>query len=65
MQAVSPSSNAVRVMCAAILGLVPCSLLSGCLIAGFSSGSGGFIWPGGLGLLLMLGLLLWMVLRHR
>ena len=58
-------SNVVRVVCAAVLGLLPCSLLSGCLIAGYSSGGGGFIWPGGLGLLVFLGLLLWLFLRQR
>ena len=58
-------SNVVRALCAAVLGLVPCSLLSGCLIAGFSSSGAGFVWPGGLGLIVFLALLLWLVLRHR
>ena len=57
--------NVVRVMCAAALGLLPCSMLSGCLIAGYSSSGAGFIWPGGLGLLFVLGLLLWLLLRQR
>ncbi len=59
------SRNAMRTLCAAVLGLLPCSLLSGCLMAGWSSGGGSFIWPGGLGLLVMLGLLLWLLLRQR
>ena len=57
--------NSMRVVCAAVLALVPCSLLSGCLIAGWSSGGGSFIWPGGLGLIVVLGLLLWLLLRQR
>ena len=58
-------SNVVRVVCAALLGLFPCSLLSGCLIAGYSSSGAGFVWPGGLGLIVFLGLLLWLFLRQR
>ena len=60
-----PHSNVMRAVCAAALGLLPCSMLSGCLIAGYSSSGAGFIWPGGLGLLVMLAFLLWLVLRHR
>jgi hypothetical protein len=38
--------------------------LSGCLVAGYSSRGGGFIWPGGLGLLL-LALLIFFLMRRR
>lgn len=31
---------------------------SGCIVAGYSSNSGWFIWPGGLGLLLIIFLVL-------
>jgi hypothetical protein len=57
--------NAVRAVCVAVMALVPCCLMSGCLIAGYSSAGGGFIWPGGLGLIVVLGLLLWLLLRQR
>lgn len=57
--------EALRVVCVAVAGFAACSMLSGCLIAGFSSSGAGFVWPGGLGLLVMLGLLLWLFLRQR
>ena len=57
--------NVLRVVCAAVAGLLPCSMLSGCLIAGYTSSGAGFVWPGGLGLIVVLGLLLWLVLRQR
>ena len=57
--------KALRAVCVAIAGLAACSMLSGCLIAGFSSSGAGFVWPGGLGLLVVLGLLLWLFLRQR
>ncbi len=57
--------KALRIVCAAIAGFGACSMLSGCLIMGYSSSGAGFIWPGGLGLLVLLGLLLWLVVRHR
>jgi hypothetical protein len=57
--------NMLRIVCAAVAGFGVCSMLSGCLIAGYSSSGAGFIWPGGLGLLVVLGLLLWLVLRQR
>ena len=48
-----------------LAGFAACSMLSGCLIAGFSSSGAGFVWPGGLGLLVLLGLLLWLFSRQR
>lgn len=41
-----------------------CSTLSGCLVGGYSSGGGGFLWPGGLGGILLL-VLLFLFLRGR
>ncbi len=38
--------------------------LTGCVAVGYSSGGGWFVWPGGLGLILLL-LLLFFVLRGR
>ena len=57
--------NALRVLCAAVLTLIACSGLSGCLIAGYSSSGGAFIWPGGLGLAFLLLAVLWFLLRRR
>jgi hypothetical protein len=38
--------------------------LSGCLVAGVSSGGGGFVWPGGLALLVVI-LLIGFAMRRR
>ena len=46
-----------------LTGLAACSLMSGCLVLGYSSGGGFFIWPGALGLLVIL--VLWLVFRGR
>lgn len=52
--------------CAAILlaALIGAGALSGCLVAGYSTRGGAFVWPGGLGLLLVI-LLLFFLLRGR
>jgi hypothetical protein len=39
----------------ALSWMVPC--LSGCLVVGYSSRGGAFIWPGGLGFLVLLAIL--------
>lgn len=46
-----------------IIGAV-CLPLTGCIAFGYSSSGGWFIWPGGLGLLLLIAIVL-MVLRRR
>lgn len=45
-------------------GLLAVGALTGCMAVGYSSGGGWFVWPGGLGLVLLL-LLLYFVLRGR
>ena len=45
-------------------GFVMPLTLSGCLVAGYSSRGGGFIWPGGFGLVILV-LLLIFFLRGR
>lgn len=47
-----------------LTGFAATTLLSGCVVAGYSSRSGFFVWPGGVGLLLLL-LVLWLLLRSR
>jgi hypothetical protein len=44
--------------------LAVASMLSGCVAVGYSRGGGWFIWPGGLGLLLVVVLIV-MLLRRR
>lgn len=48
----------------ALCSLWACSLLSGCIVAGVSSSGGGFIWPGGLGLVVIVLVVLWMMRRR-
>ena len=47
-----------------LLASFACASLSGCVAVDYSSGGGWFIWPGGLGLLLII-LLVALVLRQR
>lgn len=58
-------AQTVRILCTAIPGLLACSLLLGCMVAGYSSHGGTFLWPGGLGVVLILMVLLWFLLRRR
>jgi hypothetical protein len=44
--------------CVATLGL------SGCLVAGYSSGGGWFVWPGGLGLLVIVLVIVFLMRRR-
>lgn len=48
----------------AVTGLLAAMALSGCVVAGYSSGGGWFVWPGSFGLLFLL-LILYLVLRRR
>jgi TRAP-type C4-dicarboxylate transport system permease small subunit len=56
--------KSLRAACIMVLGLGGMSALSGCLVAGYSSSGGGFIWPGGFGLVFLL-LILFFILRRR
>lgn len=57
-------SRAARSTLLLLSGGAAASTLSGCVMIGYSSRSGFFVWPGGLGLLLLL-LVLWLLLRPR
>ncbi|HLI77462.1 MAG TPA: hypothetical protein VKV02_10995 [Acidobacteriaceae bacterium] len=57
-------SRRAAVSLQALVSLVFCGSLSGCVVVGASSRGGFFIWPGGIGLLLILALLFF-VLRRR
>ncbi len=48
----------------ALVAMVFCSGLTGCLVIGGSSRGGFFMWPGGFGLLLMLALLFFLNRRR-
>ncbi|MBB5346119.1 hypothetical protein HDF10_004129 [Edaphobacter lichenicola] len=47
-----------------VLALVSCSMMTGCLVMGTTSRGGFFIWPGSIGLLVLL-LILFLVMRRR
>jgi hypothetical protein len=49
-----------------LAAVVVCGLLSmtGCVMFGASSSGGFFIWPGGLGLLVMILLVVWLLRRR-
>lgn len=51
-------------MLVAVAGLGMTLGLSGCIVAGYRSGGGWFVWPGSFGLLFVL-LILFLVLRRR
>lgn len=57
-------SRSLRNLSLVLSGLAAANLLSGCVMVGYSSRGGFFVWPGGLGLLLLL-LLLWLLFRPR
>ncbi len=54
----------MRWMLVALGALMMPAMLSGCFVVGYSSASGGFIWPGGLGLVVML-LVIWFIFGRR
>lgn len=63
----SEATSTGSVICASVLLiLLSCGMLSltGCVIAGVSSGGGFFIWPGSLGLLVLI-LIAVFVMRRR
>ena len=53
----------LRTALAAAVLLVGCEGLSGCLVAGYSSGSGFWVWPGSIVITLAL-VLLWFLTRR-
>ena len=55
--------SAIRTGVLVALGLIFAEALSGCLVAGYSSSGGFFLWPGSIGLIVVL-LLLFLLLRR-
>ena len=56
------STLAARTLSALALGVATLGL-SGCLAVGYSSGGGWFIWPGGLGLIFVVLLVVFLIRR--
>ena len=54
----------LRLICWMVLGSLSCLPLSGCIAVGYSSSGGWFLWPCGLGLLLLIAIAIF-VLRRR
>ena len=48
----------------ALLTVLLAMTQTACIVAGYTSRGGGFIWPGGFGLLVMLAILLFLLLRR-
>lgn len=63
MARVNPCARGERVRLAAAVGALPvmAGMLSGCLVAGYTAGRGWFVWPGGVGLVIMLLVLLFLL----
>jgi len=55
--------SAIRMGALVALGLIFAETLTGCLVAGYSSTGGFFLWPGSIGLVVVL-LLLFLLLRR-
>ncbi|MCU1248943.1 MAG: hypothetical protein JWQ49_1972 [Edaphobacter sp.] len=53
-----------RGVCTLLASCISAAGLSGCVAVGYSSGGGWFVWPGGLGLLIVI-LIIVFVLRRR
>ena len=59
-----PSHSLSRYVLLALTAVAATTGLTGCLVAGYSSNGGAFIWPGGLGLFVVI-LLVFFLLRRR
>ena len=60
----SAADKGMRIALSAVAGLLSLGSLSGCVVVGASSRGGFFIWPGGLGLVVLI-LVVLLVLRRR
>ena len=56
--------RAIRGCAVIAVGFVVLGAISGCFAVGYTSGGGWFVWPGGLGLLLVI-LIVGFLLRRR
>jgi len=56
-------SRLLRTVSTALTALLACTSLTGCLVAGYSSGSGFWVWPGSIVITLVL-ILIWFLMRR-
>jgi hypothetical protein len=63
-KAVGTAADRLSAAGVVLLGAMVCVPLTGCIAVGYTSGGGWFMWPGGLGLLLLIAIVLF-VLRRR
>jgi hypothetical protein len=56
-------SNLVRGALTLASGLILGTTLTGCLVAGYTSSGGWFLWPGSISLLIVIGLIVWLLRR--
>jgi hypothetical protein len=57
------SRNAAQGALTLASSLILFTTLTGCLVVGYSSRGGWFIWPGGIGLLIIILLIVWLLRR--
>ncbi len=55
--------NAVRGTLILAATLILCTTLTGCLVFGYTSSGGWFIWPGSITLLIVIFLVVWLLRR--
>ncbi len=64
MNGLWPLRSIVRWICMFAAGFFSLTMLTGCLVAGVSSNGGAFLWPGGLGLVVVIVLGLFLLRRR-
>jgi hypothetical protein len=61
--ALKSRSSALRGTLISASTFILCTTLTGCLVFGYTSSGGWFIWPGSIGLLVIFLLLVWLLRR--
>jgi hypothetical protein len=57
-------SQRFSILCRALFGLLLCVPLSGCLVMGYSAGGGWWVWPGSVGITLLILLAMFLLNRR-
>jgi hypothetical protein len=55
--------NLAQAALALVSSLILCTTLTGCLVVGYSSSGGWFLWPGSISLLIVIALIGWLIRR--
>jgi hypothetical protein len=66
MRQPNPSKSLSKTVCGPLIlaaTLILCTTLTGCLVFGYTSSGGWFIWPGSISIILALLLLVWLMRR--